>query len=131
MRGRPGVIAKPHVVEGPLILWSFIFRKPGAALSGGGGALASRVIVNSVLVYRAADIAKEVTPRAVAPLVMVSIALLIATMATTPAILISSSIVLVSCVVAWMCTTPVGALVRGAIKPQTTANVETLRKNIP
>ena len=129
--GRPGVVARLHVAELLPFLAILYFATTRWGIVGAAGAWATRVIADSVFLYLAADIAKAVTPRAVIPFVMVSIALLIATTATTPAILISSSIILVGCVVAWMCTTPIGALVRGAIKPQTTANVETLRKNIP
>lgn len=122
--GRPGLVAKLHVTELLPFIAILYFATTQWGVIGAAGAWATRVIIDSVFLYLAADIAEDVAPMVVIPLAMISSALVITSMLTTPFMLISSSLILTAGMLAWMGTTRIGALVRAAVKSRITANAE-------
>lgn len=108
--GRPGFVAKLLVAELLPFLAILYFSTMKWGVIGAAAAWTMRAISDSLLLFFAAGMAKDVATKSLIPLVMVSTALFIATSAGTPWIQISSSLILALVVVAWMSTTQIAIL---------------------
>lgn len=113
--GKPGLVAKLHLAEFLPFLAILYVATTEWGLIGAAAAWTTRVVADSLLLFWAAGIAKDISAKTVVPLGMVSISLLIAAFANATWIMPVSSLILFGWILAWMKTTPLPTLLHASL----------------